>query len=80
MNTKNTLLWLGLILLMLFNFWLAELSALAGKWTLIVILLVTLFKFLGVVFRFMDLKNAHPGWKVLFIVFILLFAVIAGWV
>ncbi len=63
---------------MLFNFWLAEISPTTGKWTLTVILFVTLIKFLGVAFRFMDLKNAHKHWKIIFIVFILLFSGLAG--
>lgn len=66
------------MLLMLFNFWLAEISPITGKWTLLVILTVTLIKFLGVAFRFMDLKDANRGWKILFIVFILLFVGVAG--
>lgn len=78
MNKKNTILWVILMLLMMFNFWLAEISPITGKWTLIVILVVTLIKFLGVAFRFMDLKDANRGWKILFIVFILLFAGVAG--
>ncbi|RLD45623.1 MAG: hypothetical protein DRI89_00580 [Bacteroidetes bacterium] len=78
MNKKNTILWVILMLLMLFNFWLAEISPITGKWTLTVILFVTLIKFLGVAFRFMDLKNAHKHWKIIFIVFILLFSGLAG--
>lgn len=78
MNKKNTILWVILMLLMLFNFWLAEISPITGKWTLLVILTVTLIKFLGVAFRFMDLKDANRGWKILFIVFILLFVGVAG--
>ena len=78
MNKKNTILWVILMLLMLFNFWLAEISPVAGKWTLTVILVVTLIKFLGVAFRFMDLKDANNGWKIIFVIFILLFSGIAG--
>jgi len=63
---------------MLFNFWLAEISPVAGKWTLTMILVVTLIKFLGVAFRFMDLKDANKGWKIIFVIFILLFSGLAG--
>jgi heme/copper-type cytochrome/quinol oxidase subunit 4 len=78
MNKKNTILWVVLMLLMLFNFWLAEMSPVTGKWTLLVILAVTLIKFLGVAFRFMELKEANIRWKAIFIVFILVFTGLAG--
>jgi len=78
MNKKNTILWVVLMLLMLFNFWLAEMSPVTGKWTLLVILAVTLVKFLGVAFRFMELKEANIRWKAIFIVFILVFTGLAG--
>jgi len=78
MNKKNTVLWIILMVLMLFNFWLAEISPVAGKWTLTMILVVTLIKFLGVAFRFMDLKDANKGWKIIFVIFILLFSGLAG--
>ncbi|RLD74678.1 MAG: hypothetical protein DRJ10_16675 [Bacteroidetes bacterium] len=78
MNKKNTILWVVLMLLMLFNFWLAEMSATAAKWTLVVILMVTAIKFFGIVFQYMELKDANKGWKFIFVIFILIFSVIAG--
>ncbi|NOX46508.1 MAG: cytochrome C oxidase subunit IV family protein [Chlorobi bacterium] len=78
MNRKNTLLWVVLMLLMLFNFWLAEISQTTARWTLSVILIVTVIKFLGIAFQYMELKDAHRRWKIIFIVFVLSFAVAAG--
>ena len=66
------------MLLMLFNFCLAEMSSTAQKWTLLVILGVTLIKFLSVAFQFMEIKDASTGWKILITVFILLFVGVAG--
>jgi predicted ferric reductase len=66
------------MLLMLFNFWLAEISQTAANWTLLVILIVTVIKFLSIAFQYMELKDAHRRWKIVFIVFILAFAVVAG--
>jgi predicted ferric reductase len=66
------------MLLMLFNFWLAEISQTAAKWTLLVILIVTVIKFLSIAFQYMESKDAHRRWKIVFIVFILAFAVVAG--
>ena len=48
MNKKNTILRVVLMLLMLFNFWLAEISQTSAKWTLLVILVVTVVKFLRI--------------------------------
>jgi len=78
MNKKNTITWIVLMILMLFNFWLAELNPNYVKYTLAVILFITLIKFLGVAFRFMDLKDAHKGWKTLFVGFIITFVIIIG--
>jgi heme/copper-type cytochrome/quinol oxidase subunit 4 len=78
MNKINTILWVALLILMLFNFWLAEISQTAAKWTLLVILIVTVIKFLSIAFQFMELKDSHRGWKFVFLIFILLFTVVAG--
>jgi len=78
MNKKNTILWIVLMLLMLFNFWLAEISQTTAKWTLFAILIVTVIKFLSIAFQYMELKDTHRRWKIIFIAFILAFAVVAG--
>ena len=74
MNTKNTLIWLILVILMILNFWLAEYSPIISKWTLQIILLVIIIKFLTVIFQFMDLKEAHKNWKYIFIIFVFTYA------
>jgi len=78
MNKKNTILWIVLMALMLFNFWIAEFSPASEKWALAVILIVTMVKFLGVAFRFMELKEANSGWRIIFFVFVFAFVLIAG--
>jgi len=74
MNAKNTLIWLVLVFLMIINFWLAEYSSIIFKWTLQIILLVTIIKFLSVVFQYMDLKDAHKNWKYIFVIFVFTYA------
>ena len=71
-------MWVVLMVLMLFNFWLAEFSPVSVKWALAVILIVTVVKFLGVALQFMELKTANSGWGILFLLFILGFVLIAG--
>jgi hypothetical protein len=41
-----------------------------------IILLLAVLKFIGVAFYFMELKKAHPFWKVVIASFVLLFTVI----
>lgn len=63
MNKKDFTLWVVLITLTLVGYFSS--SAEMGKSTLILSLLaVTVIKFTGVGFQFMELKKAHTFWKV----------------
>ncbi len=74
MNTKNTILWILLMILMIVNFWMAERSPETQYWTLLLILSVTMIKFLAVALQYMDLKNANRGWQIILIAFVTIFA------
>ena len=63
MNKKDFILWLALITLTLVGYFSS--GAEIGKMTLVFSLLaVTIIKFTGVGFQFMELKKAHTFWKV----------------
>lgn len=47
-----------------------------GLYVAFLIIGIALFKFLGVVFQYMELKKAHPFWKYLVVLYIVLFAII----
>ena len=70
-NFLNTLLWLCMLALAILVFWIAEGSDINSGLVTLLILGVALVKFLGIGFQFMELKNAHLTWKVLFSIFIL---------
>ncbi|HHO55353.1 MAG TPA: hypothetical protein ENK21_03120 [Trueperaceae bacterium] len=77
MNTLriNTITWLVLVLLTLFGYFMAEGSSLAKPVVFGLVLAATAIKFLSVGFQFLDLKEAHLAWRILFLGFILIFAV-----
>jgi len=72
----NTITWIILLLLTIFGFFIAEGSSLSKSIILGLILSATVIKFLAVGFQFIDLKEAHIAWRVLFVVFILLFVTV----
>ncbi len=70
----NTITWILLVLLTLFGFFMAESSGFASKMLVFgLILIATVIKFLSVGFQFLELKEAHIAWRILFVLFILLF-------
>ena len=69
----NTITWIFLVLLTIFGFFMAEGSSLSKSIVLSLVLLTTAIKFLAVGFQFLDLKEAHIAWRILFVVFILSF-------
>lgn len=69
----NTITWVFLVLLTIFGYFMAEGSSLSTSIVLALVLVATAIKFLTVGFQFLDLKEAHIAWRILFVVFILLF-------
>lgn len=72
---NNSSIW---IVLMLFTI----LSALAAtnlmdfKYLTLVILGFAVLKFIGVAFYFMEIKDAHPFWKAILLIFLSIFSII----
>jgi len=72
MNKSLTIVWLFLVVLTLLS--VSVSSALIGyAYQSQVIIFFALIKFIGVTFYFMNLKKAHPFWKIITVVFIVLF-------
>lgn len=74
---KNIFLRVLIILIIL-----TALSALVSSllinstYTVAIIILLSILKFIGVSFYFMELKNAHIFWKVSIVAFLTIFAII----
>jgi len=75
MTYQNTLTWVALILLTVTGFFLAG-SAIPAKGMLIILLIISSIKFLGIGFQFIELKKAHNFWKVIFVGILLIFVLI----
>ena len=73
MKTSNIILWIALVLLTLVTFYSSE-GYFSGKTLVVVLMGIVIVKFLGIGFQYIELKDAHPVWKVLFTGFILLFS------
>jgi len=73
MKTSNLIVWIALIALTLVTFYSSE-SYFSGNTLVFVIMAIVIVKFLGIGFQYIELKDAHPVWKVLFTGFILLFS------
>ncbi|WP_101448749.1 cytochrome C oxidase subunit IV family protein [Aquimarina sp. MAR_2010_214] len=73
MNKTAIYTWILLLILTVVS---ALFSQVEGKYIVLVILILSVLKFIGVAFQFMELKNAHSFWKYAIIFFVLLFMVI----
>lgn len=72
MKSTSIITWIVLLLLTIAS---AMFSDVQGKYIIPIIMTLAAFKFIGVSFQFMELKKAHPFWKSL--VFIYLIIIIA---
>ncbi|WP_246067674.1 cytochrome C oxidase subunit IV family protein [Changchengzhania lutea] len=72
MKKAATITWIILIVLTIVS---ALISKLEGAYIVVMILILAVFKFLGIAFQFMEIKKAHSFWKTLIIVFIFLFGI-----
>ena len=72
---KNTTIWLVLILLTILSA-LAANNLIGFKYLAFVILGFSALKFIGVAFYFMEIKDAHPFWKAVLLIFLSIFSLI----
>jgi len=75
MKKSNIILWVALVSLTLLTFYSSE-DLFTGTNLVLVLMSITIVKFLGIGFQYVELKDAAPVWKVLFTGFILLFSVL----
>ena len=66
--------WIILMVLTIVSAFVSESNMLYAS---IIIILLSVIKFLGVAFYFMDLKKAHVFWKSSVLIFVILFSVIS---
>ena len=72
MKNAATITWFILILLTITS---AMVSKLESKYAVLIILILSALKFVGIAFQFMEIKKAHVFWKTLIIGFIFLFGI-----
>ncbi|WP_033961516.1 cytochrome C oxidase subunit IV family protein [Psychroserpens jangbogonensis] len=70
MKLNATLTWIILIILTIVS---ALVSKLNSNYIVLLILLLSSLKFLGIAFQFMELKKAHGFWKGIIVAFLLFF-------
>lgn len=75
MKKANIITWILLIILTLLGFYFSE-----GQATGIILALslmgITILKFSGIGFQFIELKHAHVFWKIIYMGYIVLFAIL----
>lgn len=70
MVKRTQLTW---IILLAFTVIVGLVSMSSMNYAIILILILTILKFLGVAFEFMDLKAAHSFWKTILLIFLFVF-------
>ncbi|MEC3905895.1 cytochrome C oxidase subunit IV family protein [Tamlana sp. 2201CG12-4] len=73
MKKTATITWVILMALTMVS---ALVSKLENSYALLIILLLSAFKFYGIAFQFMEMKKAHPFWKISLGLFTALFFVL----
>ncbi|WP_456375956.1 cytochrome C oxidase subunit IV family protein [Lutibacter sp.] len=73
MNTRTIIVWVILVLLTVA---VGVISSLPLSNAVVIILGLSVIKFIGVSFYFMELKKAHIFWKVSIVIYVLLFSTI----
>ena len=68
------IVWIILMVLTIVSAFVSESNMLYAS---IIVILLSVIKFLGVAFYFMDLKKAHVFWKSSVLIFVILFSVIS---
>jgi len=70
MKASALITWLILIILTIIS---AVFSKLDLRFKVSIILVLTMLKFAGVAFQFMELKKAHPFWKIMIGAYLVIF-------
>jgi len=70
MKNTVTITWIILIMLTISS---ALVSKLDSKYVVLIILVLSAIKFLGIAFKFMEIKKAHVFWKTIIIGFVFVF-------
>ena len=73
MNRRIILVW---VLLVLLTIAVGIISSLPLSYAAVAILIISVIKFIGVSFYFMELKKAHIFWKISVLIYVLLFSTI----
>ncbi|WP_431135187.1 cytochrome C oxidase subunit IV family protein [Psychroserpens mesophilus] len=77
MNINTNLTWIALIVLTIVS---ALVSKLNSNYIMLIILILSSLKFLGIAFQFMELKKAHVFWKTTIVSFLIVFVTSIVWV
>jgi hypothetical protein len=70
MKMNSNLTWIVLIILTIAS---ALISKLNSHYVVLIILVFSSLKFLGIAFQFMELKKAHLFWKAMIVSFLVIF-------
>ncbi len=73
MNKTVLITWILLLILTVTS---AIFANVEGKYIAYILLGFTVLKFIGVAFQFMELKKAHPFWKLTLVSFLLIFILV----
>lgn len=71
MSKPLTLTWIILVALTLIS---ASFAQLGSAYTSLIVLALSVFKFIGIAFQFMEIKKAHAFWKIIILAFVLMFS------
>jgi len=73
MNKTSIITWVILIVLTIAS---ALLSGIQSKYTVLLIMIISALKFIGVAFQFMELKKAHTFWRTLLVSFLAIYTML----
>jgi cytochrome c oxidase subunit IV len=75
MKKLNIITWIALIALTIASFLFSE-GKFSGRSLVLFLMLITIVKFSAIGMQFIGLRHAHFVWRILFVSFIMLFAVL----
>ncbi|NOY49273.1 MAG: hypothetical protein GXO88_01705 [Chlorobi bacterium] len=76
----NEITWVLLVSLIFVSYTLTDINNESTRWVLPLILVLSMMKFIGVSFVFMEIKNANIAWKIILSVFITAFVSIIAFI
>jgi hypothetical protein len=75
MRKANTVVWLILVVLTLLGFYFSEGQS-TGTVLAVSLMGMTILKFSGIGFQFIELRQAHVFWKIIYLLYILIFSIL----